>query len=357
MNESRKIADKNIDADLKDIMSCIKEYALFAVNLEGNITYFGMGSEHLFGWSKNEIIFKDASLLFSEGDSGLVRILGEVKARGRYEAEIELKKSNGSLFPVDLTVTQLKDPDSKLTGYILIAKDITGIEKPGYRMFQAEKMAAISLLASGMAHEINNPLFVISGRLELLKDEPGISDSVRQNLGIIYAQADRIRNLVDRLLKFTRKSIPHLDTISINEVIESVLPLVLCHKLPDSNVAMEKHLGQNLPVIKGDFNQLQEVFVNLLRNAYQSMPQGGKLCIYTSAVKEKFVQVIISDTGLGIPANSLKNVFLPFFSTKKDGAGLGLSICYNIIINHSGNIEIESEPDKGTTFIIKLPFA
>jgi PAS domain S-box-containing protein len=348
---------KNIDTTLKNIMSSIKEYALFAINLEGNITYFGMGSEDLFGWSKNEIVFKDVSLLFPEGDANLSQMLAEVKVSGRYEIETELKKSDGSLFPVDLTLTQLKDTGGKLIGYILIAKDITEIKKLEYQMFQTEKMAAIGQLAAGMAHEINNPLFVISGRLELLKDEPGISDDMRQDLAVINTQADRIRKLVDRLLKFARRNIPHLEAVSINEVIESVLPLVLYHKLPDSNVILDKHLSQDLPEVMGDLNQLQEVFVNIFINAYQAMPQGGRLYISTSTTEGKFVQAVIKDTGRGIPAASLKNIFMPFYSTKKDGTGLGLSICYNIIKNHNGSIDIESQPDKGTMFIVKLPFA
>jgi PAS domain S-box-containing protein len=348
---------KNIDTTLKNIMSSIREYALFAINLEGKITYFGMGSEYLFGWSKNEIIFKDILLLFPEGDPGLAQMLDEVRGKGKYEIETELRKKDGSLFPVDLTVNQLKDTAGRLIGYILIAKDITEIKKMEYHVFQTEKMAAIGQLAAGMAHEINNPLFVISGKIELLKDEKSFGEDIRRDLNVMGAQTDRIRNLVDRLLKFARKSIPRLETVGINEIIESVLPLVLYHKLPDSNVIMDKHLSQNLPPVKGDLNQLQEVFVNLFINAYQAMPQGGRLFVSTSATEGKFVQVVISDTGRGIPAESLKNIFMPFYSTKKDGTGLGLSICYNIIKNHGGIIDIESQPDKGTTFIVKLPFA
>ncbi|MCX5710458.1 MAG: ATP-binding protein [Candidatus Omnitrophica bacterium] len=348
---------KNIDGTLRNIMSSIKEYALFAINLDGNITYFGMGSEYLFGWRKDEIVFKDVRMLFTEGDTDVGWMLSEVKLKGRYETEAELKKKDNTLFPVDLTVTQLKDTDNNLIGYILIAKDVTAMKKLEYEVFQSEKLAAIGQLAAGMAHEINNPLFVISGRLELLKDNSTIGDDVREGLGIINSQAERIRKLVDRLLKFARKSVVHLEEVSINEVIESVIPLISYHKNPDSNVIIERHLAQVLPAIKGDLNQLQEVFVNLLLNAYQSMPQGGTLNITSEAADGNSVLVKISDTGVGIKQNNLKNIFMPFYSTKSDGTGLGLSICYNIIKNHNGSIEIESVENKGTTFTIKLPFA
>jgi len=356
--KEREASLKKIDETLKHILSSIREYALYVINLDGNITYFGMGAEVMLGWQKNEIIFKHISILHAEEDarSNLPFILEQVRQVGQYEVETQLVNKDRQSFPVMLTVNKFLDPQGELTGYIFIAKDITERKKLEYRIFQSEKLAAIGQLAATMAHEINNPLFVISGRLEMILEQEGLDDKLKEELTVINTQADRIRKLVDRLLKFARHAPPKLEAISINEAIESVLPLLSYHKLPVSNIDIEKDLSDNLPLIKGDLNQLQEVFVNLFINAYQSMSEGGKLSIKTSNFMGRFAEIRIGDTGRGIAPQNLKNVFMPFFSTKKDGTGLGLPICFNIIKSHGGSIDVESQVDKGTTFIIRLPF-
>lgn len=353
----KETALRKIDEMVKGILSSIQEYALYVTNLDEKITYYAMGAEKMFGWKKDEIIFKQVSLLHSEEDrvSLLPSIFERAKNLGRLELELELMRKDKETFPVILTVNPLLDDEGKITGYVFMAKDITERRKLEYQIFQAEKMAAIGQLAAGMAHEINNPLFVISGRLEMLLEDGGISEQMRNDLKIIREQADRIRKLVDSLLKFSRKSVPKFETININEVIEGVLPLLSYHKLPEAKVTIEKHFAPDIDLIKGDLNQLQEVFLNLLINAHQAMPTGGKVTITTKKCQDSFVEVRISDTGTGINPKDMKNIFMPFFSTKKEGTGLGLSICYNIIKNHNGNIDVESQPGQGTTFIIKFP--
>ncbi len=357
--KEREDSFKKIDNTLKNIFSSIKEYALYVTNLDGNITYYGMGSEMMFGWQKSDIIFKHVSMLHLQNDVRfkLPLMLEQVNRSGQYEMEIDLLKSNGQPFPVILNVSQFLDAESKPIGHIFIAKDITERKKLEYQIFQAEKLAAIGQLAAGMGHEINNPLFVISGRLEMLFEKKKLERKLREDLEVISAQAERIRKLVDRMLKFSRSTPLRLESININDVIESVLPLLSYHKLHTSKIDIEKNLVKEMPPIKGDLNQLQEVFLNLFINAYQSMPEGGSLTIKTDNFQNLYAQIWVSDTGCGIPPQNLKNIFMPFFSTKKDGTGLGLSICYNIIKNHNGSIEIESQVNKGTTFIIKLPFA
>lgn len=356
--KERESSIKKIDDTLKNIFSSIKEYALYVVNLDGNITYFGMGSETMFGWQKNEIIFKHAGILYSQEDakSLLPSILEKVKEKGLHELEINLVKKNGQFFPVMQTVSRFLDESGNLMGFIFIAKDITERKEFENQIFQSEKLAAIGKLAAGMAHEINNPLFVISGRVEMILEQKKLAKKLREELTIVITQVDRIRKLVEQLLKFARKTTPKLETININDVIESVMPLLSYHKLPSYNVQIDKELVKDLPPVKGDLNQLQEVFVNLFINAYQSMSEGGKLTIKTGNFGNQFAKITVSDTGHGIAPEDLKNVFLPFFSTKKDGTGLGLSICYNIIKAHNGSIDIESQINKGTTFMIKLPF-
>ncbi|MFA5093381.1 MAG: ATP-binding protein [Candidatus Omnitrophota bacterium] len=353
-----EVSIKNIDDSLKHIFASIKEYALYVINLDGNITYFGMGSSTLLGWEKKDIIFKHVSTLHSDEENKLIldSILKQTHLLGKYETETELITKDRKAIPVILTVNQFLDPAGKLSGFIFIAKDMTERKKLEYQIFQAEKLAALGQLSAGMAHEINNPLFVISGRLEMLKQEK-LDQKIKDTLALIDTQTDRIRNLVDRILKYARKTNTSFELVNVNEAIESVLPWVYYNKLPSAEVAMEKTFENNLPKVKGDLHQLQEVFLNILINAYQSMPKGGRIKVSTKKLDDGHIQIKFTDSGVGIPAQQLKNIFMPFYTTKNEGLGLGLSICHNIIKGHGGTIDLTSEINQGSTFTIKLPFA
>jgi len=256
---------------------------------------------------------------------------------------------------VILSAYQLLDISGKLSGYIFIARDITERRKLEFQVIQAEKLSALGQLSAGMAHEINNPLFVISGRLELLKDEK-LSKKIRGDLDLIGAQADRIRRLVDRILKFSRKTTPVFGPVQVNEAIELILPLLYYDNISMAKIEIKKSFDNKMPNVNGDLHQLQEVFLNLLINACQSMPEGGVVEITTTNFNNLYAQIQIKDTGVGISPKQLKDIFMPFFSTKHEGTGLGLTICHNIIKNHNGTIALESQVNKGTVFTIRLPF-
>ncbi len=349
---------RNIEGTLKGVLSSIKEYALYVTNLAGKITYYGMGAEPMFGWDRKEIIFKDIDSLhlYDEVAYKLPFILEEVKKHGRYEMETYLIKKDGHSLPVSLTVNPFLDKQGNITGYIFMAKDITERKRLEYEIFQSEKLAAVGQLVAGIAHEINNPVFVISGRTGMMLSDKKCSKALKDNLKVIDKQAERIRKLVNRFLAFTRKSTPNMQEVNVNTIIKDSLPLLDYHRLPSCSIKIIKKFSKDMLKIKGDYHQLQEVFINLFINAYQAMPYGGTLSIKTENLSDEFAFISISDTGTGINQETLKNLFMPFFSTKKEGTGLGLSICYNIIRNHSGVIEVDTQVNKGTTFIIKIPF-
>jgi PAS domain S-box-containing protein len=355
--QERENSIKNIDNSLKRIISSIDEYALYVINLDGLVTYFGMGCETMFGYSKQEIIFKHVSILHNVNQAAfeLGGILERVRLLGKDESELELLTKTKTAIPVRLTVNQFLDVNGKLTGYIFIAKDITQTKRMEYQVFQAEKLAALGQLSAGIAHEINNPLFVISGRLEMLNQEE-FNPKLKETINLIDSQVNRIRKLVDQILKFARKSPLTLRAINLNEIIEPVLSLVGYNKLPTAKVEIEKSFEKDLPNISADSDQLQEVLLNMITNAYQAMPEGGMIKIATSNFRNLYAQIQITDTGVGIPEANFKNIFMPFFSTKDQGSGLGLSICHKIIQDHNGFIELESRVDQGTTFTVKLPF-
>ena len=340
---------------LRNIFDSIRDYALLTTNLDDKITYFGAGSIEFFGW-EGDMTLKDISILFREPERDLVK---ERIKRAIYESDVfeeetvMLKKSEE--FPTMLTVSTLIDNKGERSGYVYVVRDITERKKMERRMVQNEKMAAIGQLAAGIAHEINNPLFVILGRLDMLfMDFESLDQGMRQTLETIRTQAEHMRTIVDRLLSYSRRKAPRMDVIKINDVLKTVYPLVAHH--PEfKNITWKVDLSQSIPAISGDFNQLQEIFINLAINACQAMKNGGILMMSSRFDGEGFVEIRVQDTGAGMRKSDIDRLFTPFFTTKEEGTGLGLVICQDIVESHGGKIEVSSEPGKGSIFKIRLP--
>jgi signal transduction histidine kinase len=231
------------------------------------------------------------------------------------------------------------------------------------QLSQSEKLAAVGQVTAAMAHQIGTPLNSISGYLQLILQDGNLQPKDQNRLKIIESQLDRLADSVKNLLSFTRQPRPQLKSLEVNEVLEELIHLSEPWFLA-RNVRLAKHLSPNLPPILGDPTHLQTLFLNLITNALDAMPKGGILTIKTRqrpsplASKEgRWLEIAMTDTGIGITEESKKRIFEPFFTTKKmgEGTGLGLAICEKIIKEHSGRIEIESEVGKGSTFLISLP--
>ncbi len=231
------------------------------------------------------------------------------------------------------------------------------LKKIQAQLMQSEKLASLGRLASGMAHEINSPLTGILTFSHLLmrrlKDHP----ELQRELEIIVKETTRVSAIVRGLLDFARESKSQKRPCNINELVLQTLSLVE-HQAVFHDIRIVKSLDPQVPMIPVDANQIQQVFMNILLNAADAMPAGGVLTITSNLIPEdSFVQVRFSDTGTGIPEKDLSRIFDPFFTTKaaKKGTGLGLAVSYGIIDRHRGQIEVQSEEGKGTTFTIKLP--
>ena len=226
---------------------------------------------------------------------------------------------------------------------------------------QQEKMAAIGMLAGGVAHEINNPLGGIVAFTQLiLRNVKKEDDQLKSDLKEIEGAAMRCKRIVADLLEFSRVSKERKKLMChLKDVFEKVIPFVHA-EMKNLNIHFELHAEENLPAIAAESDRLQQVFLNLLTNACHAMPKGGSLTVdmRTSSSKNDVVVSVI-DTGEGIAAEHLSKIFDPFFTTKDPGkgTGLGLSICYRIIREHGGSIDVESELGKGTTFRMTLPKA
>jgi two-component system NtrC family sensor kinase len=227
------------------------------------------------------------------------------------------------------------------------------------QLIQSEKMAALGQLSAGIAHEIRNPLTSIKIFIQSLEKESEGEENQKEDFRIILKEIDRINEHVTLFLNFARPEEPLFQALDINELVREPLNL-LTAKLKKSGIQPMVLLADDHPPAKGDRKQLAQVVLNLLLNAIEAMPRGGTLTISSTVAvnpesRQEFLQLMVKDTGLGIPDKDRPYLFDPFFTTKAGGTGLGLSVAYSIIQKHNGRIEVESELGKGASFILWLP--
>jgi signal transduction histidine kinase len=229
---------------------------------------------------------------------------------------------------------------------------------------QSEKLATIGQLASGLAHEIGTPLNIIGGRAELIKRKMKDREGEQKDLDIIIQQAERITKIIQQLLGFVRKKRPEQKSLNIKTLLQTTLDF-LDHQIQKQELNVVREISDDLPPVMGDSDQLQQVFLNLILNAIQSMPQGGELRIGASSKwiskegiedgQRQYVVVSVIDTGLGMEKEVVQNIFNPFFTTKDTGTGLGLMVSQGIIQDHEGWIDVKSEIGKGSVFRVYIP--
>ncbi len=224
------------------------------------------------------------------------------------------------------------------------------------QMERADRLASVGEMAAGIAHEIKNPLTGIAAAITIIKDDFAPADPRREIINEMLEQIKRLDKTVNDLLFFGKPTQPEPDFAGVNTILKKTLMFASQHR-GGKNVEQHLELSDDLPPVYVDPKQIQQVFLNLILNAFQAMKDGGVLTITSSLIEEsgeKWVRVSVADTGPGIPSPILEKIFTPFFTTKAQGTGLGLAICYKLITQHGGNIFVDSEDGKGTTFTVEL---
>lgn len=279
-----------------------------------------------------------------------------LKSGHRHTVEIDELMKDGD-FQVNSYPLASSEP-SALRRVVHHYRDITEERKLQARLIQSEKMAAIGLLAGGVAHEINNPLAGILAFTQILQKELKAGSQEHKDLSEIEAAAKRCKKIVEDLLAFSRPYAPgDRARLTLPDVLDMILPLARLNLRHQRIELVTEYPPDTLPIF-GSASRLQQVFLNLIHNASQSMPEGGRVTVsIRNLLGTKQVAVEVRDTGCGIPAEDLARIFDPFFTTKPrgEGTGLGLSICYSIISDHRGKMEVESRPGRGSLFRVLLP--
>jgi signal transduction histidine kinase len=227
------------------------------------------------------------------------------------------------------------------------------------RLVQSARLAAVGELAAGVAHELNNPLTTVTGFVELVLDEIPEDRPEREDLELVLREARRAREVVRRLLDFSRPGEGFRVPTDINDLVSDVIALIK-HLAHTGGVEIRSDLESDLPEIRVDRNQIQQVLLNLVHNALQAMPSGGSLQLETGKDSNEdidYVTIMVKDTGQGIPSDMIGRIFEPFFTTRQPGkgTGLGLSVSYGIVTDHGGFIDVDSKVGEGSCFTVWLP--
>jgi len=263
-----------------------------------------------------------------------------------------------------LTIAPIMDEQGAIREVVELATEITEEKEEQARLMRAGQLAAVGELASRVAHEVNNPIAVLSakGRILLSKFADQVPEKVRQDLQKMVGLADRVAQIAQGLLSHSRPTRGARGPLNLRETITDALDFVR-QRSHDSDIAIGSDLAEDLPLVHGNANELGQVFLNLFLNALDAMPDGGRLGVTAGPGPgpgdAPGVTVTVQDTGVGMSPEVRDRIFEPFFTTKEgaSGTGLGLSICYGLVRDHGGVIEVDSEPGRGTRFSLWLPAA
>jgi len=333
--------------------------AIISEALDGVILTWNVGAERIYGYSAAEVVGRSIALLIPpELPDELDSILEAIRREEHIEHyETVRVRKDGQRIQMSLTISPIRDAGGRVVGASMIARDVTErvtLERAARR---AETLAALGTLSAGIAHEINNPIGILSSRLELmLEGRRNLSPELREDLQMLHRNVERVGRITRTLLSAARQSPMERRPVDLNTVVEESLMLV-GRQMSKDRIQIVTALDPNLPKIRGEPHTLQQVLMNLLVNARDAMPDGGTVRIETSPVtgQEEGVRLVVADTGPGIPADVLPRISEPFYTTKTAGTGLGLPLSYNIVREHGGRVDVESAAGRGTTFIITLP--
>ncbi len=338
---------------------------ILVVDERGRIVQANSQIAKMFGYAPEELLEKPMEMLLPERFGAR-----HVDHRAAYVAEprvrrmgrgldLAARRHDGTEFPVEISLSYVRTPRGlRAMAFVTDISERLTLERASR---QSEKLAALGGLAAGVAHELNNPLGIITSRIEVMlmeDDQQALPESVREDLGVLYRQTQRVSRLVQGLLSFARPTASDRRPLRLNDVVTEILTLT-AKQFEKTGLTITTRLADDLPLVVGDANALQQVVLNLVSNAHQAMKGSGDLEIVTRRVPEQreWMELLVSDNGPGIPSDLLSRIFDPFFTTKSSGTGLGLAISYRIVEEHDGTMDVSSLPGEGTRFTLRFPAA
>ncbi|MGQ9920076.1 MAG: ATP-binding protein [Desulfobacca sp.] len=359
-NEELSISEKRYKSLVESA-----EDSILTVDTHGDILSVNRFGAQFLGYTVRGIVGKTLKVIFpgrvGEVLQGQVERIFREKSGFRTVQEVALGDKK---YTLNFTMTPVRDEEDRVQSILIIIHDMTAVKRMEEQLYHTEKLASLGQLAAGVAHEINNPMAIILGYTDMLLEKVEEGSKEYKILKTIERQGNNCKRIVENLMSFARMPEGVQYDTDVNRNIELVMEVVQ-NTLLTKKIEFVLHLAPNLPRVRGDTGQLQQVFMNLITNAVKAMPKGGKLTI-TSRLHQRGdqVEVLITDTGEGIRREHLSKIFDPFFTTRKvgEGTGLGLSVSYAIVSKYGGNIlctsksqEEYGEAESGSTFTVVLP--
>ena len=335
---------------------------IIITEMNDTITYINQAGEKILGYSKGEVIGKLFGLFGLDEKQNVSSSFLDHPDNLDTRREGRMKRKDGDGIPVGFTINQHLSLSGEAIGKIIIFRDLTKVYRIQEEMLKMDRLVSLGKLASGIAHEIRNPLAGIKTTAQALGEEMAKDDPKREYLNRITKEIDRLNELLKTFFSFAKPQTLLLVPCHIKEIINAIIPFLI-KEIADKGIQFVESYHPQLPRIRVDKIQMHQAFLNLFLNAIQAMPYGGELKIEANPVilpspegsRQNFIKVVVSDSGKGIPPQILPKIFDPFFTTKPKGIGLGLSITYQIIKKHEGTIKVHSQWEKGTSFVINLP--
>lgn len=337
---------------------------ILTVDQEGRITALNPFAEHILNLSAASTLGQPISKVLPEGDP-MRSLLEKALMNRNYVQDLDLSYPSlgNKMTTVRVTTSALQDLAQQSAGVVMLLQDVGDLVLLEQRLRTSEKLSALDTLSAGVAHEIRNPLSALDLNLHLLEgelsQEKKSEPRVEKYLEILNVEVQRLKEILDNFLRFSKPTPLKITEVSIGQILMRLLHL-LSYEADEKHIKIETQLTTDLPPVMGDETQLSQVFLNILINAFQAMPQGGLIRMtsaVTGEVPHQTVELHFQDTGVGIPQKELSKLFEPFYSTKKEGSGLGLAIAYRIVEDHHGTIRVDSQEGKGTTVTVRLPVA
>jgi two-component system, NtrC family, sensor histidine kinase AtoS len=338
---------ENFESYNENILQCVTSGVM---TFDGNcfLTTINRAGEEILALQREQAVNKSCRELFDDND--ITRAVHETMERKAPSARMEarLDRPSGKIW-LGFNTAILTDRQGEALGVILSFSDLTEVKRLQEQMELQERLIALGEMSAGIAHELRNPMAVISGYLNLLAKK--IDTAGQAIIRDIMSEINGMNRIIGDLLTFARPASLNRVKVNIREMIETCVATVLQATASDSRIKTVLHVADI--TISVDEVLIRQAFSNLFQNAVEAMPEAGTLTIEASMGRE--LKVVIRDTGIGIPFVQLKKIFLPFFTTKDRGVGLGLALVHKIVLSHGGRIEAESREGEGTTFRITLP--
>lgn len=339
---------------------------LFTVDMSGSITFANKASLKTLGYDYDEVKGKAIKDFFAdnkEADEVIKKILKDHIAFESYETYWNSKK--GKPVPIGFSTSYIKmDTQENSEGVLFLFRNITQVNNLRRQIERMDRLATLGELSAGIAHEIRNPLAGIKTSAQVLEESFSPGDFRSQLVSRIVKEIDRSNELLKKFFNFAKPSKPKQELQNIEMIIDGVY-LLLASRFRKKNIQFKTDFAESIPQVYIDSSQIEQVILNVFLNAVEAINNGGEIHVKISIVKNiklkedaassDAICIAISDNGVGIPDERLEKVFNPFFTTKSDGVGLGLSISSRLLEENGGKIELESKEDTGTTFKIYLP--